>query len=420
MKGLLTHLRPPAPLERRELGILALFAVVAFTQGWTGTVITHALPFVREAFDLDDGDIFGLLSIVRAVALIGLLFSWWGDHRGRRTPLLVAFFMLGLFNLLTAFSPNFAAYIWLQAAARVGGAALAALSIVMIAEELNPAVRSYGLAIAALFASLGTGFGLLMRLLGETSPDGWRLLFGLSAIPMLALPLLAIRLRESRAFKQRDTRPPLREVFRAGMARYFWPMALLSMAVSAFTSPAANLALVRMESDLDWSAGAASLLLALTSAPGVTLGLLAGGRMADLIGRRPTEVISAFVGVGGGIVFYFSTTPWLMGVGIFVSMVGAFAFTPAFGAHRAELFPTRIRATAGAWLVNASITGGLLGFVAGRFVVDAWGIPLTIAFLGGILLLSTALVTLVPETRGIDLTLEDETDRFDLPGAMPM
>ncbi len=420
MTGLLTHLRPPAPLERREVGILALFTAVAFTQGWTGTVITHTLPFVRETFDLDDGDIFGLLSIVRAVALIGLLFSWWGDHRGRRTPLLVAFFMLGLFNLMTAFAPSFAAYIWLQAAARVGGAALAALTIIVLAEELNPAVRSYGLAISTLFVSLGTGFGLLMRLLGESSPDGWRLLFGLSAIPMLALPLLAMRLRESRAYRQRDTRPPLREVFRAGMARYFWPMAGVSMAISAFTAPAANLALVRMENDLDWSAGAASLMLALTSAPGVTLGLLGGGRMADLIGRRPTEVLAAFVGVGGGIVFYFSTTPWLMGAGIFVSMVGAFAFAPAFGAHRAELFPTRIRATAGAWLVNASITGGLLGFVAGRFVVDAWGIPLTIAFLGGVLLASTALLMLVPETKGTDLMQEGETGQMDLPGATPM
>jgi hypothetical protein len=75
------------------------------------------------------------------------------------------------------------------------------------------------------------------------------------------------------------------------------------------------------------------------------------------------------------------------------------------------LVPTRIRATAGAWLVNASILGGLLGFVAGRTVVDAWGIPSTIAFLGGVLLAATALVSLVPETKGADL--------IDGPGGPP-
>ena len=415
MSGPLRHLRPSHPLEAREKGILALFAIVALTQGWTGTVITHALPFVRESFDLDDGSVFGLLSTVRAVALIGLLFSWWGDHRGRRTPLLLAFFLLGAFNLLTAFAPNYAAFLWLQAAARIGGAALAALTIVVLAEELNPGVRGYGLGIAALFTSLGTGFGLFMRILGEGSDEAWRLLFGLSAIPLLALPFLASRLMESRAYRKQSTRPPLSEVFRSGLARYFWPMALLSMAVSAFTAPAANLALVRMENELGWSAGAASTLLALTSAPGVMLGLLAGGRMADLIGRRPTEVLGAFVGVAGGLVFYFSTTPWVMAAGIFVSMVGSFAIGPAFGAHRAELFPTRIRATAGAWMVNASILGGLLGFAAGRFVVDAWGISSTIAFLGGILLAATTLVLLVPETRGMDLTRDDEADPTDWP-----
>jgi MFS family permease len=268
---------------------------------------------------------------------------------------------------------------------------------------MRPGVRGYGLAIATLFVSLGTGFGLFVSILGGTSDEAWRLLYGISALPLLLLPLLIARLKESRAYRPRDVRPPLREVFRAGFARYFWPMALLSMAVSAFTVPAANLALVRMENDLGWSAAAARTTLALTSAPGVILGLLSGGRIADLIGRRPTEVAAAFVGVGGGVLFYLSTVPWLIGAGIFVSMVGSFAFTPAFGAHRTELFPTRIRATAGAWLVNSSITGGLLGLAAGRFVVNAWGIPMTIVLLGGVLLAATSLVALVPETRGAEL-----------------
>jgi len=418
-RGLLRYLRPSVPLERREIGILALFAVVTFTQGWTGTVITHALPFVRDSFDLDDGSVFRLLSTVRAVALVGLMFSWWGDHRGRRVPLLTAFFLLGLFNLLTAFAPTYAAFLWLQAAARVGGAALAALTVVMLAEELNPGVRSYGLGIAALFTALGTGLGLILRLLGDGTDEGWRILFGLSALPLLLLPLLAMWMKESRAYRKRESRPPLAEVFRAGLAKYFWPMALLSMAVSAFTAPAANLALVRMENELGWSAGAASLTLALTSAPGVMLGLLAGGRIADLIGRRPTEVVGAFVGVGGGLVFYFSTIPWLMGLGIFISMVGSFAFGPAFGAHRTELFPTRIRATAGAWMVNASILGGLLGFAAGEKLADAWGISTTIAVLGGVLLVATSLVALVPETRGIDLTQDDAVGPMGSSDATP-
>jgi len=419
MSRLSRHLRPPAPLEKREWSIIGWLAVVAFTSGWTGTVITHALPFVRRTFELDDRGVFDLMALIRAAALLGLLFSWWGDHRGRRLPLLTAFATLGAFNLATAFAPNLSTFTWLQAGARIGGVALAALTIVYLAEEMRPGVRAYGLAMAALFTSLGTGFGLFVRILGEGTDDGWRILYALSALPLLLLPLLARRLGESRAFRRRPDRPPLRQVFRAGFARYFWPMALLSMAVSAFTVPAANLALIRMENDLGWSAGAASVTLALTSAPGVALGLLAGGRVSDLIGRRPTELAAAFVGVGGGVLFYFSTIPWMMGLGIFISMLGSFAFGPAFGAHRTELFPTRIRATAGAWLVNASIAGGMAGLAAGRFVVNQVGIPSTMALLGGVMLAATGLLALVPETRGADLTADDDAG-FPTPGSFSL
>jgi MFS family permease len=401
--GLLRFLKPQVPLQRRELGILALFAIVALTQGWTGSAITHALPFVREDFDLSDGEVFEVLAIVRAAALLALPFAWWGDRHGRRLPLLVAFFLLPAFNLATTFAPSPPGFIALQSAARIGNIALATMAVVVLAEELSPPVRAYGLAVSALFASLGTGLGLLLRLIGEASEDAWRLLFALSSLPLLALPFLILRLRESRGYRPAERNPPLREVFRSGFARLFWPMAGLSMALSAFVGPAANLALVHMENDLGWSSGAASLLLALTSAPGVALGLIAGGRMADLLGRRPTEVLAAFVGVAGGLTFYYTTLPWLMGIGIFVSMVGAFGFSPAFASHRSELFPTAIRATAGAWLINANIIGALLGFAAGRWVVDAWGIPLTMAGLGGVLLAATLLVVLVPETKGLEI-----------------
>lgn len=416
---ILDTLRPPVRLERRELALLALFALVAFTQGWTGTVVTHALPFVREDFGLSDRQVFDLLSVVRGVSLIALLLSWWGDRRGRRTPLLIAFALLPLFNLATVFAPSPAWFTASQAGARVALIALGSLVVVVLAEEINPLARGYGLAVAALFMSMGTGFGLLLRFIGERGEEAWRILFALSVLPLLVLPLLIRRLGESRAYRKPARRPPLREALRGGLARYFWPMAGVSAALSAFTSPAANLALVRMENELGWSAGTASLMLAATSAPGVTIGLLAGGRMADLVGRKPTEVAAILIGVVGGAGFYFTEQPVLMGIAIFFAMVGSFAFTPAFGSHRAELFPTRVRATAGAWLSNAAIVGGLGGYVAGRWVVDAWGIPRTIALLGGILLASALLVTLVPETKGREL-VGDEGDHPDPPVAMPM
>ena len=415
---MLKQLRPPVPLERREIGILALFAIVALTQGWSGAVITHALPFAQKDFGWSDAQVFDVLALVRLVSLVALAFSWFGDTRGRRVPLLLAFVLLPLANLLTALVGDPAGFTGLQSVARIGAIAIGALAIVVLAEEVSPAVRGYSIGIYALFGSLGTGIGLLVRPLAEGPDDGWRLLFALSAIPLVAAPFLIRRLGESRAYEQPETRPPLTSVLTKHADR-FWPMAGLAFAISAFTSPAANLALVRLENDLGWSAAEGSLLLALASAPGVILGLLIGGRASDVAGRKPTEAVGIVIGVAGGITFYFVESGPLLAGALFLSMLGAFGIGPAFGSHRSELFPTHVRSTAAAWIVNASVIGGLAGFAAGRFVVDAWGVPATIAVLGGVLLASSFLILLLPETKGLHLT-PDEEETIAPPGAIPM
>jgi MFS family permease len=336
------------------------------------------------------------------ISLLAIAFSWWGDHRGRRLPLLLAFGLLPVATLLSAVTSGVAWLTATQAAARVGTIALSGLALVVLGEEVGTEVRGYAVGIYALVGAAGTGLGLLLRPLGADG-EGWRLLFALSALPLLALPLLVHRLHESRMFVPPPSRPPLTTVLRGGYAARFWPLAILAFAVSAFTSPAANLALIRLERDLGWSAAGASLVLATTSAPGVILGVLAGGRLADVLGRRPTEAIALTIGVAGGLGFYLVDGGWVMIVGVLTSNLGAFAFAPAYAAHRMELFPTGLRATAAAWTVNASILGGIFGFFSGRFVVDAWGISGTMAALGVLVLVSMVFIIPLPETRGITL-----------------
>jgi MFS family permease len=179
-------------------------------------------------------------------------------------------------------------------------------------------------------------------------------------------------------------------------------MAVLSFALSAFSSPVANLALIRLENGLAWSTGAASLMLVLSSTPGVILGLLIGGRLADTVGRRPTQAVAIGVGVVGGVAFY-SVEGWLLSVAMFLATFGGSAFAPAYASHRSELFPTEIRSTAAAWLVNAAIAGGLIGFAAGRFAVDAWGLSVTIGVLGATLAIAATALIGLPETKGLTI-----------------
>jgi len=60
-------LRPARPLQRREIAALALFAVIALAQGWTGAAITHVLPFVQDDYSLSDAAVFDLMMLIRFV-----------------------------------------------------------------------------------------------------------------------------------------------------------------------------------------------------------------------------------------------------------------------------------------------------------------------------------------------------------------
>ena len=219
---------PPVPLDRREIRVLALLALVALSQGWAGNVLTHTLASTRETFELTDQGMFDIQAAVRALALFGLAFSWWADHRGRRGPLLLAFALLPIANLATAFSGSLAWFAATQSVVRIGTVALGALALVVLAEEVNPKIRGYAAGVFSLFLSMGTGWGLILSRALDSGGETWRWLFGFSGVSLIVFPLLAVHLRESRAFRPGTPRPPLSAVLRGGLARYFIPIALLS------------------------------------------------------------------------------------------------------------------------------------------------------------------------------------------------
>ena len=100
--------------------ILALFAVVALAQGWTGAAITHVLPYVQTDYAMSDAAVFDLMTVIRVVSLAAIAFSWWGDHRGRRRPLLVAFTLLPAATLASALTTGVG---WLAATQAAGSPA---------------------------------------------------------------------------------------------------------------------------------------------------------------------------------------------------------------------------------------------------------------------------------------------------------
>jgi MFS family permease len=110
------------------------------------------------------------------------------------------------------------------------------------------------------------------------------------------------------------------------------------------------------------------------------------------------------MGLAGGIGFYVFDSTVMLAISLFFGTFGATALTPAFSAQRSELFPTRLRASAGAWVTNAGIVGSIFGFVVGGLAIDLIGLSATIGVLGIGLVLAAILALQLPETKGRDLT----------------
>jgi MFS family permease len=187
------------------------------------------------------------------------------------------------------------------------------------------------------------------------------------------------------------------------MRRFFWPLATVAFFVAAFASPAFDFVLERLINDLEWDAGASRFLLIVFSGIGVGAGVLSGGRLADTIGRRPTSSLAIILGLIGGVAFYTFDSGWMLAPSILIASLGTAMFGPAFAAHRSELFPTRVRATAAAWVSNVAILGSIVGFAVGGLFADSFGLSATVAMLGLGLLVAIVVVLALPETRGIDL-----------------
>jgi MFS family permease len=394
-------LRPTDRFTVADRRILFLLGIVAFVAGYTGSQMAHTLPFARLSLSLSEGAMSLAFAGVRAASLLGVGFAIVADRRGRRRPLIAAFTLLAAGSLLTAFVPVAAIYVIAQSAVRIGVVAIAGVGLVFLAEELTPGVRGYGIGLYGLAGSLGVGTGLLILPLAERADEAWRVLFALGGLGLLALPLLLRFLPESRAYR-RGAPIGFVTALRMGLSKHFWPLAGVSFFIAAFAAPAFDFVLERLISDLGWQAGAARFLLIVTSGLGA-IGLLVGGRAADRLGRRPTAVAAMLIGLVGGLGFYLLDSGWFLAASIFLATLGATMLTPALGAMRAELFPTKVRATAVGWVTNVAILGSITGFVVGALLIDRIGLSATVAILGVGVIGAVLLTLRLPETKGMDI-----------------
>lgn len=398
-------LGPFLPVERfttADRRIVFIIWTAGVVQGFAQSQAAATLPFTRAGLGLTEGEMSLLLGIARLAAFAALPLGWIGDHTGRRRPFLWSITLVIAGGTLAGLAFEAWQFGTAQAILRTGTAGMGGLAVVLLAEQVSPHIRAYAISFYGAAVSFGGGLALMTLPLADGGGQSWRIPHLLIALGLLVLPFLIRNVPESQIFIEDHEARHWRELATGEWARRFWVVVVIAFLVSAFSAVALAFSTTRMIEYLGLTTGS-TVLVALVGGTLGGLGFFVGGHLADAWGRRRTTVVSLLLALGGGMVIYWSDSIPLIVAAVMVSSFGTFAFVPAGGSHRAELFPTGLRASANTAATNLGLVGSGLGLILGIFTIDRFGLSETVTILGVGMAIAAFLTLLLPETRGQDL-----------------
>ena len=404
---------PPDPLDARAAGILGVLAAASLVAGYLGTVLTQTITYAADDFDVVGDRAQGTaLATVRVGIALALVLVAVADRKGRRVVLLLAAAGGCLLAATGALAPSLAWLTVSQTGARAFSTALALLIAIVAAEEMPRGSRAYAVSVLGMAGALGAGMCVLLLPVADLAESAWRLLY---LAPLVALPLvrgIARRLPESRRFGA-----PHENVGLAGHGGRLALLAASAFLLSLFTAPASQFQNEFLRDERGFSAAGITAFTLLTNTPG-GIGIVIGGRLADVRGRRIVGAVGLVGGIGATVLMYLSSGAAIYAWSVIGAIVGA-ATIPALGVYGPELFPTSLRGRANGAIGLCGVLGastGLLvaGTLSDRF--DGLGPALSILALGPLVLVVLVLVA-YPETAHREL--EDINPEDELPVAAP-
>lgn len=405
---------PPDRLDPRAGTVLAVLCTVSLLTGYLGTLITQTITFAARDFDVSTTAQSTTLAGVRVGVLGSLLLVSVADRRGRRRMMLAA----GVAACLSAAVGALASNLWWlgasQTVSRAFTTAMALLVGIVAAEEMPAGSRAYALSVMAMTAALGAGMCVWVVALADVDEGAWRLAY---LVPLLGLPVLrhvARRLPESRRFEA-----PHEEVGVAGHGRRLWLLAVTFFFATIFSAPASQLQNEFLRDERGFSAPRISLFTLATGTPGV-IGIIVGGRLADVRGRRLVAAIGTVGGASLTVLAYLSTGAplWLLST---ASVIVAAATIPSLGVYQPELFPTSLRGRANGLITVVAVLGSSTGLIVAGIIADRSSLGEAMAvLLVGPLLVGLLVLTRFPETARVELEELNPEDRVPPSSAYPL
>jgi MFS family permease len=270
--------------------------------------------------------------------------------------------------------------------------------------------RAYALSLMAMCGGLGAGVCVTALNLADIGPRGWRLIY---VIPLIGLPAVASvrhRLVESRRFLA-----PHAAVKVAGHGGRLLLLAVSALLANIFVAPQSQFGNRFLQTERGFSGGRIGLLSVVVGTP-AAIGIVAGGRLADVRGRRIVAAVALTVGTVCTVAFFYAQG-WGLWVWAMLGNVVSAASIPALGVYGPELFPTGLRGKANGVIGVAGLVGSAVGLIGAGVLSDRYGAigPAMALLAVAPILLAVLVITAYPETARRELEELNPEDRAPSP-----
>ena len=399
-------------MTRQHVMTLALLAVVVMFEGFDVSTTSVVLPYLSAEF----GTPVEKLGEALAIIALGSMGAWillrLADRFGRRPLLLLAAAGFSLGSLATVLSTSVATYTGIQFVTRALLVSQVALAYLVVSESLPAKLRGRANGLLGAMGSFGAALPFMVIGTALETPLGWRLLFLIGAAPLIMMPLLFWRLRETpvwQAARERGLPRPsavaeLKQLVAPDLRRSFIAMSALWFIINFASSVGGLFFTLYVVKERAWPATDFA-----TIAPfgliGAFVGYMGAGMLSDTIGRRWT--VCLFTGLLGLLTMTcYSSTGWFPIAASFIGLQAMLGIWVVGYTLNSELFPTELRGAANGWCNNLIGRWGVViaPAVMGNLSGQAGGIGPAATMLAAIAWLAIPIMLLmVPETRGQSL-----------------
>ncbi len=353
--------------------------------------------------------LLGSLTLV-ASAVGGIVFGVIADRFGRTRALRASILIYSIFTALCGLSQTVVHLAIFRVCLGLGMGGEWASGAALVSETWPARDRGKALGFVQSFWAVGYALAALVTAL-VLPRWGWRAVFFIGVLPALAIFWIQAKVEEPAIWQddRKERGPSL-----LGKPRFDKKLIGITISVTvmnAFTMFAwwgfnlwipGYLSLARDQGGMGMGTGQMSSLIIFMQL-GMWLGYLTFGYISDSVGRKKSYVLYLLAAALLVLMYSASHKPLLLFfLGPFVAFFGTGYFS-GFGALTAELYPTRIRATAQGFTYNAGRIASAVAPLAVGSLAQQQGFGTAFLLASGAFVLAALMWLLIPETSGREL-----------------